>query len=140
MKSTRKYLFAVCALALGFTAPAIHAEDDAPPPPRKERGDRVEMLKEKLGLSDDQVTQIKKIFAEEKDAIKALRDKDLEPKARRAEMEKIRESIKTKMDAVLTAEQKAKFEEMRKNRPKGPGGPDGDKEHKGPPPAEEPAT
>ncbi|MDF3059475.1 MAG: hypothetical protein K0R17_3690 [Rariglobus sp.] len=138
MKSTRKYLLAVCALAIGFAAPAIQAEEGATPPPHKKeggpRGDRVAMLKEKLGLTDEQTAQIKKIFADEKEAIMALRDKELEPKERRAEMEKIRDSIRTQVDAVLTAEQKAKFAELRKKHERGPGAKG--EGLKGPPPEE----
>ena len=68
MKSTRKYILAVCVLAIGFAVPSIQAQEDAPRPPKKEggpRGDRAAMLKEKLGLTDAQTEQIKKIFADQ---------------------------------------------------------------------------
>lgn len=145
MKSTRKHILAVCVLALGFAVPAIHAEDDTPPPPRKEagpKGERGDMMKEKLGLSDEQDAQIKKIHAEAREQIKALRQKKLEPEERQAEVKKIREATREKVDAVLTAEQKAKLDKMRKNRggpgPKGEKGAKDGTGPKGPPPVEEP--
>ncbi|MET0263507.1 MAG: Spy/CpxP family protein refolding chaperone [Rariglobus sp.] len=153
MKSTRKYILAVCALAIGFALPAVHAQDDStPPPPKKDgpggpRGDRGGQLKEALGLSDAQAAQIKKIHADEHEQLKALREKEGTREEKGAEMRKIREATKAKVEAVLTAEQKAKFEELQKNRKAGPGGPDRPKGEKGPkdgkgpkgpPPAEEP--
>lgn len=153
MKSTRKYLLAVCALAIGFATPVIHAQgNDAPPPPKKEmRGGPVERLlglKQTLGLTEDQVAQIKKIGEDARAAMKALREKEGDRESKRGEMRKIQEDTKAKVDAVLTAEQKAKLDEIRKNRPKGAGakgaggagGPQGEngpkdgKGPKGPPP------
>lgn len=143
MKSTRKYILAVCVLAFGFALPSIHAEETASPPAKKEGGpkrDGGDFMKEKLGLSDEQAAQIKKIRAEEIEQLKALREKELEPKERRSEMQKIRQATRAKVDAVLTEEQKAKRDEMRKNRKGGPGekGPKEEKGPKGPPPLEEP--
>ncbi|HEY9248871.1 MAG TPA: hypothetical protein VIO38_07055 [Rariglobus sp.] len=134
MKSTRKYILAVCALALGLAVPSVRAEQDSPRPKKEAgpRGDRLAMMKEKLGLSDAQVEQLKKIFAEEREQLKALREKEGDKKAKHEEMLKIREAFKAKIEAVLTAEQKAKFEEMRKKHE----GPDGEKGPKGPPPDE----
>lgn len=135
MKSTRKTILAVCALAIGFALPVVHAEDAPPPKPKHEGGkggehgggDRAAMLKEKLNLTDAQVTQLKKIFADEQAELKALKEKAGEQKEKREEMKKIREGTKAKIDAVLTPEQRAKFDEM---RPKGPGPKDGKKEGK----------
>jgi len=132
MKSTRKYILAVCALAIGFALPVVRAED-APAKPKHEGGkggehgggDRAAMLKEKLNLTDAQVADIKKILADEQAELKALKEKAGDQKEKGPEMKKIREGTKAKIDAVLTPEQRAKFEEM---RPKGPK--DGKKEGK----------
>ncbi|MFA6288132.1 MAG: Spy/CpxP family protein refolding chaperone [Opitutaceae bacterium] len=130
MKSTRKYLLAVCALAIGFAAPAIYAEEGAPPRPKKEmRGSPVERilgLKEKLGLTEAQVAQLKKIGEETRAAMKALRDKEGDRDSKKDDVKKIQDDAKAKVDAVLTAEQKAKLEALKKEH--------GDK--KGPPPAQ----
>lgn len=130
MKSTRKYILAVCALAIGFAVPVIHAQDDAPPPSKKEggpKGERGPRLKEALGLTDAQDEQIKKIQSEEREQMKALRDKEGTSEEKRAEARKIREDAKAKIDAVLTAEQKEKLAKLQEQRKDGPGGPRGDR-------------
>lgn len=138
MKSTRKYLLAVCALALGFAAPAIHAEEGSAPPPgaKKEMRNPIERilgLKEKLGLTEDQVAKLKKIGEETRAAMKALREKEGERDSKKDEAKKIMEAAKAKVDAVLTAEQKAKLEELKKEHAdgNGPGGERGPKDGKG---------
>ncbi|MBC8040328.1 MAG: hypothetical protein H7Y06_07285 [Opitutaceae bacterium] len=137
MKSTRKYLLAVCALAIGFAAPSMHAEEGSatPPKPKKEMRSPTERLlglKEKLGLTDDQVAKIKKIGEDARIEIKALREKEGSPESKKDDMKKLQESIRAKVDAVLTAEQKAKLEEMKKERAEGngPGGEKGPKDGK----------
>ena len=150
MKSTRNSLLAVCALAIGLATSAVHAEEGAPPPPKKEmRGGPVERIlgmKEKLGLTEDQVTKLKTIAEETRAEMKALRETEGDRESKKDDVRKIQESAKAKVDAVFTAEQKAKLEELRKQREKGPGGPNGEGEKgpkdgkgkKGPPPAEAP--
>ena len=117
MKSTRHYLLAVCALAIGFAAPAIRAESDSIPPPKKEGGSKGEpgaRMKERLGLSDEQAEKIKAIHADERSQLQALKAKEGEPKSKREKMKAIREATKAKVDAVLTAEQREKAGNMRK--------------------------
>lgn len=139
MKNTRKYLLAVCALAVGVSVPALRAEGDAPkkdgPPRMGNLVERILGLKEKLGLTEDQVAKIKKIAEETRAAMKALHDKEGDRESKRDDMRKIMEDAKAKIDAVLTAEQKAKLEELRKEH-KGKGEGEG-KGPKGPPPGEE---
>jgi periplasmic protein CpxP/Spy len=138
MKSTRKYILAVCVLAIGFAVPTIRAEENDAPPPKKQGGpgggpiEHILKLKEKLGLTDDQVTQIKKIGEDTREAMKALHEKAGDRESKKDEMMAIRDDAKTKLDAVLTAEQKAKLDEMRKKH-------EGDHEKgpKGPPPGNE---
>ena len=145
MKSTRKYLLAVCALAIGFAAPAVHAEQDAPPPPKKEGGPKGDgaRMKEQLGLTDEQAEKIKAIHAEERTQLNALREKEGDKESKREEMKKIRETTRTKVDAVLTPEQRQKAAKMRekmKERTEERKGEKGEKEGKGPkgpPPTDE---
>lgn len=133
MKSTSKYILAVCVLALGFALPSIRAED-APPPPKKEhgpKGDPGKMMKEKLGLTDEQAAQIKKIHEDARAQLEKLReDESLSKEDKMAERKKIHEATKAKVDAVLTPEQREKAEEFRKERGDGPGGEKGPKEGK----------
>lgn len=143
MKSTRKYILAVCALALGFTVPSIRAED-APAAPKKEqkehgpKGGDGQMMKEKLGLSDAQAEQIKKIHEESRAQMEKLKkDESLSKEDKMAEMKKIREATKAKVDAVLTPEQREKAKELRKDGPRGEKGPKEGKEGKKKPGTEE---
>jgi Spy/CpxP family protein refolding chaperone len=150
MKSTRKYILAVCALAIGFAVPTIRAEDHDTPPPKKEGGpggpggggpvEHILKMKEKLGLTENQMEQLKKIGEDTREAMKALREKEGDRESKKDDMKKIRDAAKTKVEAVLTAEQKSKLAEMRKKhegeKPKGEKG-DKEKGPKGPPHDEE---
>ncbi|MEN9840601.1 MAG: hypothetical protein RL376_401 [Verrucomicrobiota bacterium] len=96
--------------------------------PGGERGDRLEKMREHLGLTDEQVAKLKPIFAAEFEEMKAKREelgKDATRDERRAAMEALRDKYQPQIDAVLTAEQKAKVEKMRERGPGGPGGPEG---------------
>lgn len=134
MKSTRKYLLAVCALAIGFAAPAIHAEPDSTPPPKKEGGPKGDgaRMKEQLGLTDEQAEKIKAIHAEEREQLRALREKEGDKESKRGEMKKIREATRAKVDAVLTAEQREKAAKMREKMKERMEEKKGEKEDKGP--------
>lgn len=133
MKSTRHSLLAVCVLALGFTVPALHAEDTTPAPKKEHgpKGDPGKMMKEKLGLTDAQVEQIKKIHEDARAQIEKIRaDESLSKEDKMAAVKKVREATKAKVDAVLTPEQRQKAEEMRKEKGEGPGGEKGPKDGK----------
>ncbi|MEZ5447743.1 MAG: hypothetical protein R3E89_01490 [Thiolinea sp.] len=60
---------------------------------------RMSMMKEKLGLSDEQVTQMKTLMTQQREQMKALRDQG-----------------KADMEALLTPEQKTKMTEMQSQR------------------------
>ena len=76
---------------------------------------RIEALKEKLGLSEAQVEKLKPILAEEALAMKALReDSNMLPEAKRETMKQSLERI----SAELTPEQAEKFKEEVLNRKK----------------------
>lgn len=137
MKSKLSSLLAVLTLGstLGLASLSAQAEDappppPPPPPPHGERGEqgpkmpnaakRLEHMAQQLGLSAEQKEQIKAVFQEEADAIRALRESE---KASREQMKELRKSIRTKLEAILTPEQQAKFKEIHKDRP----GRDGDR-------------
>jgi len=130
MKNPRTLLCSALLLAGLTLAPAIRAED-APEKPKKEqrqerRGDRLEMLKEELALSDAQVEKLKPIFAAEREEVSALRKelgKDADRAVVREKMQAIHEKYKPQVAAVLTEEQTAKMEKLRERGPKGPKGP-----------------
>lgn len=95
--------------------------------PQGPRGDRVQMLREQLGLTDAQVEQLKPIFAAEREELAAKRrelgGRDADREKLREAMRPIHESYIPKIEAVLTAEQREKWAKMRERRERagGPG-------------------
>ena len=112
--------------------PGGHAGDRRGPGMMANAGDRLKQLSEALGLTEEQKTQITPIITEEVAALKAIYDdKSLERDARREKMKTVRDSFAGKIEAILTPEQKAKFEKLKALRgPGGPGGPRKDREEK----------
>jgi Spy/CpxP family protein refolding chaperone len=73
----------------------------------------LQMLSEKLSLTDDQKAKLKPILQDQMQQMKAVReDSSLSEDQRRAKMKSIHESLHDKINAVLTPEQQAKFKEM----------------------------
>jgi ribosome recycling factor len=90
-------------------------------------GRRADMLKQNLGLSDDQTTQVKAIYQDSQTKMEALRsNSSLAQDDRRSQMMDIRKGENDKINALLTADQKTKYEtmqqEMRGRRGGGSGG------------------
>jgi Spy/CpxP family protein refolding chaperone len=91
------------------------------------RGHQVEFLTEKLNLTPDQVTQVKAIDADTWKQAKALQD-DTSVTDKRAKMMEIHKASQDKIRALLTDDQKTKYDalqaEMREHRGnRGNGGP-----------------
>jgi protein CpxP len=147
MKMTifRTSLLRVAILAIGATAlstlPAM-AQDPAPPPPQDQagprqggpggmRGNQVEFLTKKLNLTPDQVTQVKAIDEDAMKQSKAVReDASIAGPDKRAKMMDIHKASQDKIRALLTDDQKTKFDalqtqmrERRGNRGGGDGPP-----------------
>jgi Spy/CpxP family protein refolding chaperone len=125
MKTSRLFSFTLGALLLA-SLPALRAADenhpDGPPPgargerggpggPGGRAGDRIA---EELGLSADQKAKWKAIGEQERAEMQAIRaDTSLAKEDRMAKGKAIHEKYKAERDAVLTAEQKAKAEQLR---------------------------
>lgn len=101
----------------------MHAQDSGGGGNWAERAQqRLDNMKSSLSLTDDQVTKIKAIYEETRPAMQALRDdSSLSQDDRRAKMREIRDQINEKVGAVLTPEQKTKWEEQRRSRQGGGG-------------------
>jgi len=145
-------LFSTLLAASALLAVQVRAEDGpgGPPPGGEYKkggekgkmaspGERVEKMKEHLGLSDDQAAQVKEILGAELKEMQALRTDESVPVEQKKEKAKaIREAAKAKVDAVLTAEQLAKAEAARgkmadlrdRKKEKGPKGEKGPKTDK----------
>jgi protein CpxP len=131
MKSMRKMkMFRTAAVALcsaGLMVSASIAQQDATPPPpdAQQQGPppgghrgwdlerRVEMMQRRLSLTPDQTSQVKAIFDDGHSRMEALHaNTSLAPQDRRTQGQAIREDMNTKVRAVLTPDQKTKFDEM----------------------------
>ncbi len=88
---------------------------------------QTEMIKEATGIDDATTAKVDAINLKYAKEISALREKAKDREAMREQMKELREKRDTELKTVLTADQfakmKAKQEEMRQNRPGGPGGP-----------------
>lgn len=79
---------------------------------------KLDKMKSKLSLSDEQVNKIKANREASQAKAKTIRDNDqLSNSEKKEQMMALRESSKTGMNKVLTPEQMSKMEEMKKNRP-----------------------
>jgi periplasmic protein CpxP/Spy len=131
MMMFRSYLLRVAILAIGATAlsalPAMAQDPSAPPPPPQDqagpqhghggpggmRGDQVEFLTKKLNLTPDQVTQVKTIDADAMTQMKALHeDTSIAGPDKRAKMMDIHKTSQDKIRALLTDDQKTKFDAL----------------------------
>jgi Spy/CpxP family protein refolding chaperone len=81
---------------------------------REHAGDRLEMLAEKLNLTEAQTAAIKPIFAAEANDIKTVwQDNSLSKEQKQSKMFDIRKAANEKINTILTPEQQAKFAELK---------------------------
>ncbi len=116
----KKYLLAtVCALTVMMSSNVWaqeKADETMPPPPvehhmKGRRGDMQKELADKLQLTQEQRDLAKKIHEEGREKMKPLME---ESKALHEKMDKLRQENMGEFEKILTAEQKEKFEEMKK--------------------------
>jgi len=94
-------------------------------------------MKDRLGLSDDQLSQLKKQRSATQKEVQAIRgNTSLSPEQKKESLKRLMKEQREQVDKLLTPEQRAKRKEMRP-----PHGPRGRRPHPdGPPPAERPAS
>ena len=125
-KRMRTAAVVLCGAMLAVL-PAMAQQDAPPPPPQGQtqgpppggphgRGGMMNPdqhaahLQKALGLSDDQTTQVKAIFTDEQAKFEALRSNtSLSREDRHTQMEALRQDEETKVQGVLTADQKTKY-------------------------------
>ena len=88
---------------------------------------QIDAMTKAVGLTDDQVTKVKAIQAESMKKMMALREAGGDPQEMRPKMMEIRSAQQTQIKALLTEEQKPKYDEyVASQRPmgggRGPGG------------------
>jgi Spy/CpxP family protein refolding chaperone len=124
-----------CSLALGFAAVTVTLAEPPPapsnPPPSAPAGkpekprDRLQKMKTDLGLTDDQAAKVGQIMQDNRGAMREIKDDPSLTKEQKMEKAKqLRAGVDAKMAAILTPEQKAKWDEMKKNRPEKPAKPE----------------
>jgi len=125
MSNTRwSILTALMLLAVGLTFAQPSQESQAPTPDKHagmqhgESADQhLQMLSEKLNLTDDQKAKLRPILQGQVQQMKAAReDSSLSEEQKRAKMKSIHESLHDQINAVLTPEQQAKFKQMRQEQ------------------------
>jgi periplasmic protein CpxP/Spy len=138
MSNTRwSILTALMLLAVGLTFAQPSQESQAPTPDKHagmqhgESADQhLQMLSEKLNLTDDQKAKLKPILQGQVQQMKAAReDSSLSEEQKRAKMKSIHESLHDQINAVLTPEQQAKFKQMRQEQMQKHKGMEEGKEH-----------
>lgn len=120
---------AVLLCGAGLVVGAAVAQQYGPPPPpdgQQQQGPppggrhgwnpdrRAEMMQKRLGLSGDQTAQVKAILIDEQAKMEALRANASSGSANsRGQGMALRQEEDAKIEAVLTPDQKAKYEEMK---------------------------
>jgi len=124
-KSRWSILTILVLLAAGLTFAQTSQESQAPTPNKHagmhhngESADQhLQMLSEKLNLTDDQKAKLKPILQDQMQQMKAVReDSSLSQEQQRAKMKSIHESLHEQINAVLTPQQQAKFKQMRQEQ------------------------
>ena len=75
-------------------------------------------LKERLGLSEDQASQIKQILEESRNQAKMMREEGVSWRERREVMNEVQEKKDKAIEKILTEDQKKLYKQMKKERPK----------------------
>ena len=113
-------------LAAGLTF-AQASQGNETPTPDKQAGthhhdemsadQHLQMLSEKLNLTDDQKAKLKPILQENMQQMKTVReDSSLSQEQKHAKLKSIHDSMHGQIDAVLTPGQQAKFKQMRREQ------------------------
>jgi protein CpxP len=130
MKNFNRSTYRAAALLLcsaGLVMSSASAQQDAPPPPsdgqtqgpppggpgRGGPDHRLMMMQSELQLSPDQTTQMKQILADQRAKMEALRtNSSLAPREMRQQMMAIHEDSEAKVHAILTPDQRGKYDAM----------------------------
>lgn len=133
ISKTRRSLALLCgagflvAVAAATIQPAMaqNATTEAPSPqkpPHEKKGPNWQKLQPVLGLTDEQVSELENIMADQKAKADAVRQNaSLTPEQKREQMRSIREEGKEESKTILTEEQRQKMEQMRDRRMEGRG-------------------
>ncbi|CAN5787999.1 hypothetical protein BH20GEM1_BH20GEM1_10610 [soil metagenome] len=113
--STRWIGILAGVIALAVATPALAQEQDVRRGHDPEK--RIEMLEEKLDLTEEQVAQVRAIFAEQGEKLRALKESE-----DRDGFRALHEETHARLAAVLDEAQRQKFEELREEHNQHRGG------------------
>lgn len=102
------------AISIAFTLGFAFAQK-APKSPEQKAEKRAQKLATELGLSAEQIAQVQAAILERMNAVAPIKAKfgpNGDKKAMRAELKPIRENFKSKMEGILTPEQKTKLAQI----------------------------
>jgi periplasmic protein CpxP/Spy len=125
----RTAVVVLCGAGLGLSAAVAQQETAPPPPDQQQQGPppngqmqgqhrmdpekRVEMLQRRLELNESQTAQVRQIFTEARAQMETLRSNaSLAPEDRRAQMMTLHQGEQSRIRAVLTPDQQAKYDAM----------------------------
>lgn len=136
MKTHLKIAAVATALVAGLFSSSLSAQQEPPPPPpgeghghgRNPQEFFLQMLIEKLSLTQTQQTKVIAILADEKAAMDALRNstQTSDREAMRTQAESIIKTHRAQIRALLTTEQQKLFDQMKPERHGPPPPPPGD--------------
>ena len=140
MSKSRWSILTILVLSVAGLTFAQTSQPSQAPTPDKHAGmhqngesadQHLQMLSEKLNLTDDQKAKVKPILQDQMQQMKAVReDSSLSEEQKRAKMKSIHESLHNQINAVLTPEQQAKFKQMvQEHMDNHKGMKEGEKEH-----------
>ena len=118
VRLSRLSLFACGALAALFPLNQLSAQESTPVAAKRlSLDERLAKMKDNLSLTDEQVTAIKGLFQDQQTQLTTIRrDISLTRDEKKEKSKAVIADTRTKVEAVLTDEQKAKADELRKQR------------------------
>ena len=126
MSNSRWSILTILVLLVAGLTFAQSSQESQAPTPGKHAGmhhneesvdQHLQMLSEKLNLTDDQKAKLKPILQDQMQQMKAVReDSSLSQEQKHAKMKSIHESFNDQINAVLTPDQQAKFKQMRQEQ------------------------
>ena len=126
MSNSRWSILTILMLLAAGLMFAQTSQESQAPTPHKHAGmhhngesvdQHLQMLSEKLNLTDDQKAKLKPVLQDQMQQMKAVReDSSLSQEQKHAKMKSIHESLDDQINAVLTPEQQAKFKQMRQEQ------------------------
>lgn len=130
----KKFLLSAVAGIAALSAANVHAQAPEPPPVQSQTGEpaktdkggdkaargkeRLEKLKTDLALTDDQARKVQDIMTEQREKMKGLKDDTaLSADQKKEKMKAGRAETDARIGEILTPEQKAKWDQLKKDRP-----------------------